>query len=146
MKIKYKTGNLLECIEQCLLQGVNSMGAMNSGVAKAIRAKYPEVYREYKKTAETVGLHLGDVIWVATNDKLIANGVTQEFYGYDDKTYIDYNAINKVMEQVHQQASTEGFSVAMPQIGAGLGGGDWKKIETIIEETCSQPVTVYLFK
>ena len=35
---------------------------------------------------------------------------------------------------LNNQAKEFGFTVAIPKIGAGLGGGDWKKIEKIIEE------------
>jgi len=119
---------------------------MRSGVAKDIREHYPEAYEEYIKAAETTGLHLGDVIWAESHGKLIANGITQEYYGYDNKRYIDYNAINRVMEAVHREAALEKFSVAMPLIGAGLGGGSWKQIEGIIEQnfTDIEPIVYIL--
>lgn len=146
MKIRYKTGNALEADELCILHGCNAQGGMGSGIAKAIRANFPEAYIEYRKEYETNGLQLGSIVWAESNGKLIANGITQEFYGRDNKCYIDYNAINKVMEQVHHNASTEGFGVVMPLIGAGLGGGSWKKIAGIIEQnfTDVEPVVYIL--
>jgi len=147
MKIRYKIGDLLDCPEQTILQGVNMQIKMRSGIAKAIREKYPEVYEEYKKVAETKGLHLGDVIWVATDDKLIANGVTQEFYGRDNKCYIDYEAIRTVMKTINSCAILSNIThVSMPLIGAGLGGGDFSIISKIIEEESKnfQPVVYVL--
>jgi len=146
MKIRYVTGNLLNANELCLVHGCNMQGRMGAGIAKAIRNIFPEAYTTYRKEYETNGLQLGNVVWAESNDKLIANGVTQEFYGRDNKCYIDYNAINKVMEKVHQNAAIEGFSVALPLIGAGLGGGSWKKIAGIIEQnfTNVEPVVYIL--
>lgn len=146
MKIQYKTGNVLETNELCIVHGCNAQGRMGSGIAVAIRTNFPEAYIEYRKEYETNGLQLGNVVWAESNGKLIANGITQEFYGRDNKCYIDYDAINKVMEQVHHNASTEGFGVAMPLIGAGLGGGSWKKIAGIIEQnfTAITPVVYIL--
>lgn len=146
MKIKYVTGDLIHADEMCLVHGCNAQGRMGSGVAKAIRAHYPEAYHAYRNAFESDGLRVGEVIWAESKGKLIANGITQDRYGYDNNVYIDYNAINKVMEQVHQNAATEGFNVAMPLIGAGLGGGSWKKITGIIEQnfTDVEPVVYIL--
>ena len=146
MKIKYVTGDLIHADELCLLQGCNAQGRMGSGVAKSIRKHYPEAYTEYRKEYETNGLQLGTVVWAESKGKLIANGITQDRYGYDNNVYIDYNAINRVMEQVHHNAASEGFDVAMPLLGAGLGGGSWKKISGIIEQnfTDVEPVVYIL--
>ena len=146
MKIEYKTGNIVTATELCLVHGCNAQGKMGSGVAKAIRYHFPEAYEEYKKAYDTGGLQLGEVIWAESNGKLIANGITQQYYGYDNNRYIDYDAINKVMEAVHREAATEGFDVAMPLIGAGLGGGSWKQIVGIIEQnfTKIRPVVYVL--
>ena len=138
MKIKYVTGSLLDCIELCVLHGCNEQKKMRSGIAKAIREKYPEAYIEYANAYDTMGLHLGDVIWAESGGKLIANGITQEYYGYDNKRYIDYDAINRVMSTVHKEAMLENFSVAMPLIGSGLGGGSWKQIVSIIEQNFTE--------
>lgn len=142
MKIQYKTGNLIEADEYCLVHGCNAQGRMGSGVAKAIRAYYPAAYDAYRDEYDRNGLIVGDVIWALSNGKLIANGITQEFYGYDNNTYIDYDAINRVMENVHGTASELEFSVALPLIGAGLGGGSWKKISEIIENIFTDVIPV----
>lgn len=151
MKIIYKTGDLLDCTEPWILHGCNCQGVMGSGVAKAIRDKYPSAYDVYKVWEDQNGLELGGVIFAEQDDgKTIFNGLTQNFYGRDGKCYVDYNAVREVIEAIddyaakHYAAKDVGYMpiVAMPKIGAGLGGGDWKFISTIIEE-CShnfQPV------
>jgi len=148
MKIIYKKGNLLEAPERCLLQGTNCQGVMGSGVAKAIREKYPEVYPPYRKKFEEEGLRLGETIWVMCHDgKIVVNCNTQEFYGKDGRRYVDYDAVRKVMKNVNANFALNqtvesyrdlmgeyGDSVALPKLGAGLGGGSWEIIEAIIEE------------
>ena len=45
--IRVVKGNLLDAREIVIAHQVNCQKKMNSGVAKAIREKYPEVYEKY---------------------------------------------------------------------------------------------------
>jgi O-acetyl-ADP-ribose deacetylase (regulator of RNase III) len=140
MKIIYETGDLLKCTEAHILHSCNDRGVMGSGIAKALRDEYPEVFTEYRVIFEKNGLALGDVIVVPTPDqKIVYNLIGQRGFGRDGKVYVDYDAIRTGLQKVNEM----GFDpVAMPKIGAGLGGGDWKIIEAIIEEefTNRQPI------
>lgn len=150
MEIVYQQGDLLEAPETVIAHGCNAQGAMGSGVAKAIRAKYPSVYQTYRAHYENhnLGLKLGDVIWVAQTDgKTIANCITQQHYGNDGKRYVDYDAVRLCMKEINgvgrslqeqkrnwwDEVDTF-FRFAMPKIGAGLGGGSWDEIAKIVEE------------
>jgi len=125
---------------------------MNSGVAKAIRSKWPEAYEAYMKMGSE--MKLGGLSWatIACQDtglqKTIFNAITQEFYGRDGKQYVSYEAVKDCMERVNFLAAQHNFipHVAMPKIGAGLGGGDWEIIAKIIEEASAhfQPVVYEL--
>ena len=52
MKIEYTKTNFLYMAEQYLAHGTNCHGVMGSGVAKAVRNKFPEAYTEYKTLCE----------------------------------------------------------------------------------------------
>ncbi len=109
--------------------GVNCQGKMGSGVAKAIRAKWPIVYEAYKKqsTGEVV---LGgcQLITINSDNSLhVANCYTQKFYGSDGGKYADANAVGRSMEVVGMFADIYDIPVFMPRIGCGLGGLDWDK-------------------
>lgn len=143
MTIEYIIGNLVNTPHRLIVHGCNAQGVMNSGVAKAIRTKYPEAYEAYYNRYKNKGLKLGEVIFSFSNNKLIANGITQEYYGRDGKQYISYRAINTIMETINDFASETGCShIAMPLIGAGLGGGSWRTISSIIEAKCENVVPV----
>jgi O-acetyl-ADP-ribose deacetylase (regulator of RNase III) len=77
------------------------------------------------------------VIPVATLDgKIIVNAVTQDGFGRDGQRYVDYAAIERCFEVINDRVdSWEVSEIAMPRIGAGLGGGDWSIIESIINRT-----------
>lgn len=143
MKIEYRKGDLFSTEIRHITHGCNAQGVMGSGVAKIIRDKYPEAYNAYagKKW------RLGQIQLVQSNDKMIINAITQEFYGRDDKRYVNYDAVALAFEQINIYFDLIPNGIlAMPLIGAGLGGGDWKVIEAIIESesTSFQPVVYQL--
>lgn len=152
MRIKYIKRDLFTTDCDIIAHGCNAKGRMGSGIAVAIKNNFPEAYQGYREEYETEGLTLGKVIWAISNGKLIANCITQETYGRDpNMCYISYDAIRTCMKALHREAVfqdkfTEQKSVAMPKIGAGLGGGNWDEIVNIIEEefTEIQPVVYFL--
>ena len=142
MALIYKTGNLLDAPEPIIAHGCNAQGVMGAGVAKAIRDRYPEVFREYRRVYEENGgyLDLGEVIWVDTGRHQVANIITQENYGRDPNTqYVDYDAVQRGFRTIREEIeSMQGVPIetawlAIPRIGAGLGGGDWDTISAMIE-------------
>lgn len=145
--IEYIKGDVTLAPEFVILQGCNAQGKMNSGVAKAIRDKWPEVFYQYSMEHDMNGLRLGDIYpcFVRTRqpyiqseyvDKVIVNGITQKYYGRDvNVVYVDYSAIRSVLYETKDLLETMNQTkIAMPKIGAGLGNGDWSKIEAMIEE------------
>lgn len=132
--INYVKGNLFESSAEILAHGCNCIGGFNSGVAKGFSIHYPESRKQYLHKYNTVGWKLGDVQFVNTKDKLIANCATQFRYGREPLVYIDYDAIKVVMKKLYDYSKQNNKTIAIPKIGAGLGGGDWLIIEKIIND------------
>lgn len=156
--IQYITGDLLKAEQRHIMQGCNAKGVMGSGVAAAIRSRYPQVWTDYSDHARTRGLKLGDLIWSINDPHVVINAITQERYGRDPVRYVSYDAIATAFEALNREAAWSQSSetiaakrggpiteVAMPLIGAGLANGSWSIISAIIEKeaTAFQPV-VYL--
>jgi len=141
MKIEYIKGDLMKAPEKYIAHGCNAKGVMGSGVAKLIRAKWPDAYDHYRYTHETFRLIPGRAYFVECGDKTIINCITQESYGRDGRQYADYGLIIKAIQGISEVISDT--PVALPMIGAGLGGGDWNKIEEIIEEHSTFQPRVY---
>jgi len=147
MKIIYKKGNMLSGPEIYIGHGCNARGVMGSGVALQIKKKWPNVYSDYKKVydEEEERLVLGTVITSVTPDNCVVfNCITQADYGREEgKVYVSYKAIEQCMQKINTLVPlNSGTHVAFPQIGAGLGNGDWSIIEHIIESASTnfQPV------
>ena len=90
--IKVVKGNLLDATEAIIAHQVNCQKKMNSGVAKAIREKYPIVFDIYQETRPMLGFtHFIDIP-SNTECKYVANMYAQDTYGYDGKQYTNYDA------------------------------------------------------
>lgn len=130
---------------------------MGSGVAKALRDKYPTIFNPYTlmcaEHANTPSELLGQVCFVdvgldviPNTELIIANCFTQEYYGRDGKRYADANAVKTACDVAVALAVELGLPFYMPKIGCGLGGLSWEdEIEPIITEIANNyNTTVYV--
>lgn len=144
-------GDILDAKEKIIAHQVNCQKRMNSGVAKAIREKYPIVYEIYQETKPQLGYT--DFINAIRNGDghYIANMYAQDRYGYDGKQYTDYEAFRHCCEQVAKECRLskhmkKDLNVAMPyKIGSDRGGADWDKIMDILLEVFTD-VDLTLYK
>ena len=135
--IEYRKGNLLDVKSGIIIHGCNAQGVMGSGVALAIKQKYPIVYNDYRAEYEYRHnkLFLGTCIKSWVDDELmVINAITQQDYGRDGKRYVNYVAIVNVFSEAIVTASAYDYILNFPKIGAGLGGGDWSIIEQLIND------------
>lgn len=144
--LEYINDDLLKTHCNLIIHGCNAQRVMGSGVAKTLKYKYPEIFYEYVKKDK---LELGDVIFVKTYDnKIIGNCITQKYYGYDkNKVYVSYEAIEKAIKNVNDYCVKNNIKdVAMPLIGCGLGGGNWKDVLDIIKKNANFNSYVYILE
>ena len=60
---------------------------------------------------------------------------------------LNYLALEVCLVELFEDAAAMDASVHMPKIGAGLGKGDWNKIEEMIQENCSKyKVNTYVYE
>jgi len=146
MALRYIEGNLLAGEDRLILHGCNARGAFGSGFAGVLKKRHPAAHDAYMDAHRQGRLILGSVIWAESEGMAIGNCITQPTYGRDGKRHVSYEALRSCMRQVRVAADLgvpgtdfeEGFSrVAMPLIGADLGGGDWNVISRIVEEELS---------
>lgn len=132
-----------------IVHGCNAQGVMGSGVAKQLRATYPDIFTDYKALMDDFYKSgrspLGQVAWSDISvDLVIANAITQTFYGKDGKKYVSYDALDAAFQRVASFAKASDLTIHIPfLIGAGLGGGNANIIQRIIEENTQDLEVVY---
>ncbi|ASK27291.1 macro domain-containing protein [Neisseria chenwenguii] len=117
-----------------IVHGCNCRHAMDAGIAKQIKAHFPEAYAADCATPESAG-KLGQIsVAEIGRDRLklfVVNAYTQDNW-QGSGVLADYAAICSAMRQVKQRFS--GLRIGYPKIGAGLARGDWSVIAAIIDE------------
>ena len=102
--VRVVKGNLLDATEIVIAHQVNCQKKMNSGVAKAIREKYPIVFDIYQEIKPMLGFtHFIDIP-SNTGCKYVANMYAQDAYGYDGKQYTDYGAFKRCCDDIVTRA------------------------------------------
>lgn len=125
--IEFIKGDITSVTEGLIVHGTNCSGGFGSGVAGAIRVKWPLVYEIFK--GYQPGKHLlGEFVPVKINDDLyVANCYTQLYFGSDGRRYASPEAIKKALTSAYKYAKEHEIkSVSLPKIGAGLGGLSWE--------------------
>lgn len=122
--------------------GCNCAGAMGKGIALQFKAKYPQMYLEYKRLCKENLFSLGDVYTYNYSNGTIFNLGTQTTW----RTKADINAIERSLSKMLSYAiQNDIHKIALPKIGAGLGGLNWTDVKTIIEKVAKNYPNIDLF-
>lgn len=144
--IYFDNGDLLDCNCQYICHQVNCQGKMNSGVAKAIREKWPFVFKCYLDILnDTNHEMLGGIQGVNVQDnKVIINMFAQNGYGYDGKRYTSYDAFWMCLGKI-KDTVPKGSSIGFPAgIGSCRGGANWNVILAMISEVLDKDYEVHI--
>lgn len=148
--IKLIEGDLLDAKEDIIAHQSNTRGVWGAGLARELRAEYPDAYKWYKRVCEEYGDNLLGTCWVIDDgNKYIANLFGQTGYGRDKNiVYTSYHALETALRSLNVRSDQDELSVALPWgLGCGLANGDWnivyKIIDRVFEET---EVTLYRLK
>ncbi|MBU8607895.1 macro domain-containing protein [Bacillus pumilus] len=150
--------NILDTTKNIICHQVNCKGVMGAGLAKQIKSKYPNVFKDYKRLCENQNVKsgksglLGATQFVdVSGNKTIANLFAQDNYGVN-KRQTDYDAMELCLKSLNSVVNTDyskykGCSIAIPYgIGCGLAGGDWKIVKQMIDNILGDcDVTIYKF-
>jgi O-acetyl-ADP-ribose deacetylase (regulator of RNase III) len=131
----------------------NDIGGWGKGFVLAISRRWPKPeadYRAWHAAGKDGGFGLGQVQFVQVEQYVwVANMVGQRgIKSGASGPPIRYEAVAECLKTVGDKALELGASVHMPRIGCGLAGGEWFRIEPLIEEQLCQravSVTVYDF-
>lgn len=125
-----------------IVHGCNCFCTMGAGIAAQIANVFPEAEAVDKLTVRGDIAKLGSATIAPVRGKyddalLVVNAYTQyNFASLDVPRVVDYNAVSKVFSTTvyNLACMNDNIRIGIPMIGAGLAGGDWGIIKSIIEE------------
>jgi len=136
---------------QIIAHCCNDKGFWNAGFVRALSARYHQPERDYRRWAQSsapIPFALGQVQFVKVRTGLcVANIIGQSgIRSQSNPRPIRYAALREGLSRVRLLALEHDATVHMPRLGAGLAGGDWTMIASIIEdELCSHGVNVTVY-
>lgn len=131
--ITFKSGDLLREDAEALVNTVNCVGVMGRGIALQFKKAFPENNRQYEKACRDQEVQPGRMFVVETgeftNPKYIVNFPTKRHWRGASRIE-DIRAGLQDLRRVLQERDIH--SIAIPPLGAGLGGLNWSDVKTLI--------------
>ena len=129
--ITFKAGDIFKDDAQYLVNPVNCVGVMGAGLAKEFKTKYPDSYNTYKEVCEKKQLIIGSMLITkdSASEKLIIMFPTKYHYSQSSNYYYIEKGLCSLREMLVEVGAK---SVAIPALGCGLGGLNWRLVRDSI--------------
>jgi O-acetyl-ADP-ribose deacetylase (regulator of RNase III) len=128
-------GDILSADAEALVNTVNCVGIMGRGIALQFRNAFPENYAVYKTLCDKKQLHPGKMLVFdlnrLENPRFIINFPTKRHWKGNSRIEDIQSGLKALVEEV----KTRGIrSIAVPPLGCGLGGLNWREVRPLIED------------
>jgi len=134
--LHYKTGDILTEDAEAIVNTVNCVGVMGRGIALQFKKAFPENFEAYAQACKREELRPGKVFVFQTgqltNPKYIINFPSKRHWRGKSRLE-DIEAGLEDLRKVIREYDIR--SIALPPLGSGLGGLDWRDVRQRIEET-----------
>lgn len=147
--IEITNGNLLEANAEALVNTVNCVGYMGKGIALQFKQAFPANFKAYEaacRAAEVVpGRMLVHDNGRLLNPRYIINFPTKRHWRGKSRMADITSGLKALVREVRNLGV---HSIALPPLGCGLGGLDWREVRPRIEQAFQElpDVRVLLFE
>lgn len=136
--VEFRTGNILDADVDALVNTVNCVGVMGRGIALQFKNAYPDNFKAYEAACNRGLVKPGRMFVFETgrlSPRFIINFPTKRHWR--GKSRIE-DIKNGLTDFVDVLRSLKIKSVAIPPLGAGLGGLRWSDVRPLIVEAVAQ--------
>lgn len=142
-------GDILQAQADALVNTVNCVGVMGRGIALQFKNAYPANARAYTAACQRAEVHPGKMLVYdtgrLTQPRYIINFPTKRYWKGKSRLEDIQSGLLALVNEVRSRGIR---SIAVPPLGAGLGGLDWGQVRPLIVEAFNAlpDVRVLLFE
>ena len=131
--IEFTEGNLLEADVEAVVNTVNTVGIMGKGIALMFKDRFPANFEAYARACAAGEVRLGKM-YVTENEELlgprwIINFPTKTHWRVKTKIEWVEDGLKDLVRTIVQKDIR---SIAIPPLGCGNGGLDWRDVGPLI--------------
>jgi O-acetyl-ADP-ribose deacetylase (regulator of RNase III) len=132
--ITFRQGNLIEAPVEALVNTVNTVGVMGKGIALMFKEAFPENFRAYEQACKRKEIKIGHM-FVTENLALegprwLINFPSKKHWRQPSKLEWIVEGLKDLRRVIEEKQIA---SVALPPVGCGNGGLDWREVRPEIE-------------
>jgi O-acetyl-ADP-ribose deacetylase (regulator of RNase III) len=131
--IEYTRGDILQADAEALVNTVNCVGVMGRGIALEFKQAYPENFKAYAAACRREEVKPGRMFFFDTGQLTphwIINFPTKRHWRGKSRIEDIESGMRDLVEQIQVRSI---HSIAIPPLGSGLGGLDWRAVRPLIE-------------
>lgn len=144
--IKFLTGDILKNEAEVLVNTVNCVGVMGRGIALQFKEAFPENFNAYadacKRNEVTPGKLFVFETGQLTPPRYIVNFPTKRHWRGKSRIEDIEAGLKSLVTFIQTKAIR---TIALPPLGSGLGGLDWKVVRPLIEDALRPYEDVQVF-
>jgi O-acetyl-ADP-ribose deacetylase (regulator of RNase III) len=148
--IHFLTGDILHSQARALAHGVAPGDHFDSGLALALRERWPALVKDFRHYCQIAHPKPGDAwTWAGADGKRIVSLMTQEpapaHHAKPGRATVAH--VNHALRELRRVTEREAFeSLALPRLATGVGGLAWNEVRPLVEKHLADlkiPVYVY---
>lgn len=132
--IEFTTGDILWADAEALVNPVNCVGIMGRGLALQFKTAFPANFTAYETACAREEVRPGRMFVFATgypsNPKYLVNFPTKRHWRDQSRIEDIEDGLRALVEEIEDRGIR---SIAVPPLGCGLGGLDWRAVRPRIE-------------
>ena len=133
MNIHYTRGDILATDAEALVNTVNCVGVMGRGIALQFKKAFPANFTAYARACKQGDVAIGKMLVHETgrlgNPRFIINFPTKRHWRGTSRLEWIREGLDDLIAVVAERGIA---SLAMPPLGCGLGGLDWRDVRPLI--------------
>lgn len=146
MVIDSVRGNILDSTAEAFVNTVNTKGVMGKGIALQFKKNFPDMFKSYVKACQENAVVISRMhVWqnpALFGPRFIINFPTKDDWRYPSKIEYIQSGLQDLVRVINELNIK---SIAVPPLGCGNGGLDWRRVKPLVVSALGELTGVNVF-